>query len=285
MNKHFHTQLKFERTQRGWTQRELGRRAGMSRSLISLIEHAQRIPTNRQRSSLVRALGMPRDNLGRIRERQPLGGWPEWQRSKLWEKFRGRPERYRVDRDRENWTRFRAARKQYRRIYDYLLARAIQMVGRTVLDDLVHYGCCESGLEAIVWLQLIVAGVLISYVSPARLGWCRMPVVEHPSQNVVNDRLWPAFVVDGPLLFALLPQVRLKPWDSCAYRVDLLACVRVEDRLVWVDVEVDGPLHKTKYDRDRTAALRLPRVKLTEEDALSPDFLERLQTKLLAAVA
>jgi hypothetical protein len=94
----------------------------------------------------------------------------------------------------------------------------------------------------------------------------------------------PAFVFKDPFLCALFPQVRLKPWDSISYRLDFLACVRWEGHLIWVDVEIDGAGHHSSQDATRTADLRLPRVKLTEEDVCAPDFMARLQRKLIEAV-
>ncbi len=284
MDNLFHHDLKFERLQRAWSQRELARRANLTRTLVSLIESGIRIATPSHRTQLIRALGLGRDTLGPSHPRGHKGGWPNWQQTRLWETFRRRPERYRVDRDRPNWQRFRAARKQYGRLYDELLKSAIARVGKLALADLLHFGCCESGLEALLWLRLLVAGAILSWVAAARLGWCRMPMVDLDN-HVLNDRLWPAFVLSEPFLCALLPQVRLRPWDSKPYRLDFLACVRTASGLVWVNVEVDGAGHDTRWDRKRTAALRLPRVSLSEEDILADNFLERLQTRLLRAVA
>lgn len=190
-----------------------------------------------------------------------------------------------MDRERPNWARLKAARKQYRELYDRLLRDALERHGRTAIRDLIHYGCIGSGLEAIAWLHLLVAGVVVSYVSLARLGWRRLPVLEEPGSLIVNDRLWPALVFQKPFLCALFPQVRLKPWDSVAWRLDFLACVRLGDRLIWVDVEIDGEGHHAARDAYRTSKLRLPRVTLSEEDVCAPDFMERLQRKLLEAVA
>lgn len=280
----FHEQLKYERQQRGWTQRELGRRAGISRSVVSHLESGVKPPSSSERAGLVRALKLSRDMLGEARPSGGRGGWPAWQSTRLWEEFRKRPERYRLDRERPNWFRLRAARKQYPALYDKLLWQALKVHGRVVLRDLIHFGCIDSGLEAMAWLQLLVAGVIVSYVSLARLGWCRLPVLDYPGSQVVNDRLWPAFVFKHPFLCALFPQVRLKPWESKAYRLDFLACVRWEDRLIWVNVEVDGAGHDPREDETRTQNLRLPRVQLTEEDILAPDFMARLQRKLVEAV-
>ncbi len=283
MNKHFHIQLKEERTRRGWTQAELARRTGMTRSQISHLESSSLCPTYQQRASLLSAMHLPKDTLGYARPLSKPGGWPRWLRGDLWERFLKRPGRYRLDRDRENWTRLRAGKKQYRRIYDQLSAACQLKHGRQVLRDLFHFGCIESGLEAIAIFQTLLTGI-VSYVPLSRLGWRRMPVVEHPSGDIVGDRLWPVIVIEQPFLCALFLQVRLQVPENTHYRLDFLACVKLEDGLHWVDIEVDGTGHDPTKDKIRTAQLRLPRVTLEEDDVLATDFPSRLQQKILQAI-
>lgn len=264
---------------RGWTQAMMARRSGLTRSLVSHLENGTRVPTSGQRTALVKALQLPGDILGQAPSGTRHGGWPDWQQTALWARFLPRPRRYQHDRERPNWMRLRAAQKEYPELYQRVYRACLARHGRRLLAELIHYGSCGSGLEALTWLRLLEA-VTLSYVSPARLGWARLPVLEQPSGHVIGDRLWPAFVIEKPFLCALLPQVRLKPWDDNSYRLDFLACVRLDHRLVWADVEVDGIGHDSRGDKKRTASLRLPRVSLTDEDVCAPNFMERLIWKL-----
>lgn len=75
----------------------------------------------------------------------------------------------------------------------------------------------------------------------------------------------------------MFPQVSLQ---GLKHRLDFLVCVRLPDRCVWLNLEVDGTGHKPRNDAERAAAIGLPRVKLTEADILAKDFEQRLLEKL-----
>ncbi|GMU56322.1 MAG: hypothetical protein AMXMBFR33_54680 [Candidatus Xenobia bacterium] len=275
----FHIRPRQERRRRGWTQKELALRARVSRAQISHFERNTRPPRDVQVVRLAGALGIsPLELRGGSCLQAAEAGWAEWLMTSLWRRFSPRPGRYRLDRERDNWVRLRAARKVYPEHYNRYLTLALERLGRKALTDLLRYACCGSGMEMLSWLRLLELA-LISYVSLARVGWRSLPVLEDPSGEVVGDRLWPALVLEGPFLVALFPQVRVLT-SAGPYRMDFLACVRLSDRLVWLNVEVDGPYHCSKLDDKRQKAIRIPRVKLTEDDLLAPDFLDRFWSKL-----
>ncbi|GMU54346.1 MAG: hypothetical protein AMXMBFR33_34920 [Candidatus Xenobia bacterium] len=274
----FHRHLRKERKLRGWTQSELARTARVPRSQIAHYELGTRMPPADHVARLAAALG--------IAIEAPIpppgkGGWPAWKLSALWERFTPHPRRYRLDRERDSWVRLLAARKAYPLLYGLHFPRVVALHGRAALTELLHFACCGSGLEMMAWLRILEFAV-ISYVSLARLGWRRLPVIEEPSGDVVGDRLWPVLAFEQPFLCALFPQVRVRT-PGQPYRMDLLACLRVGDRLVWLNVEIDGPLHDSEYDRKRQIAIGLPRVRLTEDDVCARNFKQRFLEKLAAA--
>ncbi len=278
----FHRRLRKERSLRGWSQAELARRSLISRSQVSHFELGSRRPGSKVLARLASALGLtPADLLGDSPCEPNPRGWPAWQNTALWERFAPRPRRYRLDRERDNWVRLRAARKSYPLLYSVHLARAIELHGRPALSELLHFACCDSGLEMLAWLR-ILGWAMISYVSLARPGWRHLPVIEDPSGHVVGDRIWLVLVFEKPFLCALFPQVRVQTVGS-PFRMDLLACLRVDNRLIWVNVEIDGPFHNEAYDRKRQALIGLPRVTLTEKDVCASDFKQRLLEKLARA--
>lgn len=280
----FHLRLKHERRLRRWTQRELAGRSLLNRWLISHLEHRRRLPNREHVVRLAKAFGLrPDELLGSTSLRATPRPRPSWHRSKLWRRFAPRRGRYVLDRERDNWVRLRAARKGYRAQYDQWLPRALEHQGRDGFSEFLHFACCGSGLEMVSWLKLMTVGIL-SYFSLMRLGWRRLPIIEEPSNDLVGDLLWPALVLEGPLLCALFPQVRVLTPDG-PFRMDLLACVRVGKSLIWVNIEVDGPYHRADRDERRRKFIGLPRVKLTEEDVCASDFIDRLFEKLAIAVA
>lgn len=278
----FHRRLRKRRALRSWSQHELARRAGIPRSQLAHYELGTRQASDDHVARLAAALRVAPEALAPTPAPPPRkGGWPAWKLSTLWERFTPHPRRYRLDRERENWVRLLAARKTYPLLYPLYLGRVLTLHGRQAFTELLHYACCGSGLEMMAWLR-ILDFAMISYVSLARLGWRRMAVLEYPSGDVVGDRLWPVLVFKEPFLCALFPQVRVRtPIQD--YRMDLLACIRVGDRLVWLNVEIDGPEHDSEYDLTREAAIGLPRVKVTREDIRARDFKRRFLQKLADA--
>ncbi len=67
-----------------------------------------------------------------------------------------------------------------------------------------------------------------------------------------------------------------------SFRLDLLIGVKLGKRKFWVNGEVDGTAHDVTQDAQRAAKIDLPRVRLTAEDTLAPDCVERLIAQLTA---
>ena len=105
-----------------------------------------------------------------------------------------------------------------------------------------------------------------------------MPIVDFKTGDVVGHRLWPALIIDGPVPITLFPQVSFQGLSFC---LDILACVKLDHRIVWLDVEVDGGGHRPRNDGDRARILGLRRLKVTLEDALHGDFERNLVERLI----
>ncbi|MEW6278352.1 MAG: helix-turn-helix transcriptional regulator [Candidatus Eremiobacterota bacterium] len=272
----FHIALRRERQKRGWTQKQLAQRAGLARTAITDLELARQRPTPQRVQRLAAALAIPVSVLGEPLPRNPVGR-PNWMHSDLWRLFGRQRGRYRLDRERESWVRLRAARKECPWLFDQLLRSALVTRPRTEILDFLHYASCDSGIEALGWLHLLASkAVVVSYVALTHLGWCRFPVVDL-SGKLVGHRLWPVLVSE-PYPCALFPQVRVQTPE--VYRLDFLALVRIANRTLELDVEIDGSGHDPASDGRRERALGIRAVRFTREEVASADFLHRLIDRL-----
>ncbi len=278
MEKPFHLRLKEARRNRGLTQQQLARAARVTRSQISHYECGRRAPTAAEVARLEHVLGV---KLG-FSPPRPRGGWQSWRRSRLWERFRPDPGRYVIERDRDNWVRLRAARSLDNQLYEDCLGRVIANHGRRGFKEFLTYAAGDSGYDMLSCLRLLAGESILSYVPIPRLGWSKLPIVQESTGAVIGHRPWPVIVFQKPMLCALFPQVSVQA--GRIYRMDFLACVRLARGVVFANVEVDALGHDSRFDRERTRAIGLPRVKLSAEDVLAPDFIERLFARLAEAL-
>ncbi|MCW5868148.1 MAG: hypothetical protein KIS61_12890 [Candidatus Eremiobacteraeota bacterium] len=63
----------------------------------------------------------------------------------------------------------------------------------------------------------------------------------------------------------LWPQVRLRT-SVGAFRVDALVLVKIETKVAWFILEVDGPHHQPERDRLRNEAIALPEVRFSQAE-------------------
>lgn len=293
MNKPFNLILKQARHARRWTQRELARRSGVPRSLISLYEINQRHPNPKYAARLETTLGLRNGCLLPPTTKRPRG-WPRWKKTRFWNRFCPHPKRHILERQRDNWYRLRAARKTDPVLYDWCMAQIRAQGHRPALAEFLRYMACDTGLEILSKLHLVALTAMLTYVPISRLGWDRLPIVVESTGDVVGHKHWPALVIEKPMLIALFPQVPLKTAGKLTptgenpkfdvVRVDFLACIRLPDGCHWVHVEVDGGWHASKLDDERAKEIGLPRVKLTEADIRAHDFLDRLVAKIQQAL-
>ena len=130
--------------------------------------------------------------------------------------------------------------------------------------------------------RLLAGESILSYVPIPRLGWSKLPIVQESTGAVIGHRPWPVIVFQKPMLCAFFPQVSVQA--GRIYRMDFLACVRLGRSVVFANIEVDALGHDSRFDRERAKAIGLPRVKLSAEDVLAPDFIERLFARLAEAL-
>ncbi|MBI3926448.1 MAG: helix-turn-helix transcriptional regulator [Armatimonadetes bacterium] len=123
-----------------------------------------------------------------------------------------------------------------------------------------------NGPEQTFLLHLLKPDADIQEIHPHRLG-VSCPVVQPP------DRRWLAVVIKAPLL-AVLPQVRIETRAGGHPQLDFLCAVQGQPTRYY-DVELDGPFHDARRDRQRDEEIRkvgiLP-LRFSTEAAYRHDF-------------
>ncbi len=132
----------------------------------------------------------------------------------------------------------------------------------------------DSALETVNCLLELRRGAQFCLASPQEVGFDRFPVVHRSGSRVVGHCRVPALVTQEWLL--LLQVCVLTP---ARYRLDGLVVV-LRPRRVFLNLEIDGQGHDERFDKQRTRALGLGVVRLSEQDVLSGVGLtERLRNR------
>lgn len=252
----------------------------MSRSELSHYETGMRFPSLEKAARLEQALMLRTGHLGATVRPQRARGASAWRRSKLWKRFCPHPGRYRVERDRDNWVRMRAAQRLNPVLYYQCLQTALQRHGRRALSEFLHYASCDSGPEMLSWLLLLAGTAQIAYVPIARLGWDRLAIIQPSNGAVVGHLPWPALVFEHPVPMALFPQVSLQ---RVGYRLDFLVCIRRKEGCSWAILEIDGAAHDPTTDPSRTQTLALPTLRIKTDELYQESFESRLLERLVGS--
>jgi len=121
----------------------------------------------------------------------------------------------------------------------------------------------DSGLEATGVLQQLCLGAGGTDVAPLEVGFTRFPVVDRETEKVIVGHCKvPALITRDWLM---IPQVTVA--TPRVYRMDGLVVVTNPIR-TFIDLEWDGLGHNNEWDRQRTRAIGLPTLRLTEADVL-----------------
>lgn len=197
------------RRRKGWSQRYLSRRTGISQPRLSQLERGRRRATSDELEILDRFLNLP-DNHDSVEHRLPLP-------SACWRM--GRPEVV-LEGDVPATVRLARARKSFGALADELLG------GLERSPNVAHYAlflkecCLDSADEAMFWLHGFAAGGTVCRFAPMRAGFRQHAVLDKKFRLVGDVRVPCLEILDDPARILLFPQVRIDTRKAC-YRLVL----------------------------------------------------------------
>ena len=258
------SRLRAARRKKQWTQVAVATSLGMRPARLCQLERDQRHPSRDEWSLLATCLALgPYPTV--IDLPPPVGGW----RSQSPGPDVG---------DRSVSARRRAARRTFGLVVDVLSSR-VSNLGKTSQTFLQH-ACLESGTEYFFWLKLLAEGGHPCCYSPARAGFRNWPILARRGVEYVGDLRLPCLEMTehGWLLF---PQLTVDT-RRAIYRLDVLVCCRIRYGRIWINVEVDGSGHESRFDQQRQADLGLPTVRIDTADLMSPKLVPLLSQRISA---
>lgn len=267
----FADRLKSARRLRQWTQACLSQCTGIPTSRLSALETERRYPTEQEWGKLQQCL-----SLGPYQPAVELPVAPRRYHAAA-------PSRERAERTFAQ--RFGAARNQFGRLPDLLMAEINQREDAAVCLKLLQDARLDSGVEALLWMRLLAEGGHPCCFSPLRAGFRRLPVVHGGSRECIGDMRLPCLTLETGSWFAMLfPQVTLDARRAC-YRLDALMGLWAGKRGVWLNLEVDGEGHRSDFDRQRQKDLGLEAVRLSQGDLRDSEVLPLLALRCAPLLA
>lgn len=252
------------------TQEELAARARMKRTRLADLELGRRFPTPQEVTRLARALRLPP---GVLEATEP----PSRAVSQAHRLFGSRLPDPKPERARPTWIRLLHASRCHRELYLWLTRPVRQRTDYPLVRRFLREAVGDSRFEVLAWLHALKRGLKTEWLAPLRCSFRTHPVFDGRSSG---DLRWPALVGIDPFPVVLFPQLPLLV-PGGPRRLDLLIGARFSrKRTVWVNGEVDGPLHNAMDDAERTTQIALPRLELRRQDILSHDFVDRLWQRL-----
>lgn len=258
---------------RGLTQRELGERCAATRDRVSDLEKGRRKPTPEEVALLCRALPEAEERLkatvrlSRGKARKPLAGDLEL----VGRIPSPRPYLPKAEKSTDIWLAY--ARKTVPGLYKKLFDRIRRRSDYSQVQDHLALTKCDSKIELFHWAHGLADGALLFRQSLARLGLTHLPAVDPDTLEVVSGRPMAGYFWQrGVLATATTPQVTLLA--ERPYTVDGLSLAFEEDRRMPFIVEVDGDGHESQWNAQREKALKLPTLRFTQAQVLSPDYLD-----------
>lgn len=140
-----------------------------------------------------------------------------------------------------------------------------------------YLGVAPSGssLETVGGLLKLRHGAVGCKAAPQALGFDRLPVTERESMRIVGHIPVPALATRDWLM---IPQVAVR--TPRLYVMDGLVFV-LRPRRVIINLEYDGKGHDARWDAQRTRAIGLLTLRLTEQDVLADiPLAERIRAML-----
>jgi transcriptional regulator with XRE-family HTH domain len=269
MSKSFGSRIRAARNIRRLTQAALGKSAGIAQPRLSQIERDLRQPSAGERVVLERFLQMqpspPTEPLS-------LPALPKsWRVSTPARQPRG---------EKPFSARLYACRQTYGELVEAMLRVIRARPDVDLCFEFLEQADMDSALECFAWLGLLAKGAKPFSAAMTRLGFQNHRLVDPASGLNVTHARWPCLEVNlEHCKLALFPQPTVDV-RRAYYRLDALVSVRGRKGRFWVDLEIDGQGHCTKFDLNRQQALQLHTIRLTAEELEQRDLLELLSDKL-----
>lgn len=257
--------LRARRVALGWSQAEVAKRCGVTRSRVSEFEAGERVPSPEQLTALCAALGLP------------IGLALPDLAPKVYRSMRTSTPTALLTDCREAWERvvktYAAELECLRCTPDLgVLARAVKI---------------DSALEGLALWQLIARGAVLCAANPHLLGFGPHPVLQ-ADLSALGPRRLPCLLWQGSFWRMIVwPQVTLRV-GTYSYRLDALVLLQGGGKKVWGYYEIDGSGHNPAWDRQREERLDLPFVRFTQaqvEGLRFPELLEAEWKRRLIAAA
>lgn len=249
-----HHQIQHLRRRAGYRQRAAAGLAGIPAQRWNHIERGTRRPTPTERLRIQSLLG-------------PLSGFlrpPGIVRALRSEGRKVLPKTcpFLVLPERPPHTRFLSATQRHPRLVNRLMSTISKREDLADCEYLCNQLALGSSDEAVFVLHLLAAGARPMYVIPGYLPTPPCPIVDPSDRSPVAHRPFPCFWLDGGLYFF---QVSFS--TPRIYTVDVLRW-----KGEWRVIEIDGSGHDATDDVERTAALKVPVLRLSGREISSPDF-------------
>ena len=271
-----HTYLRSLRLKLGLTQRQVANLAQIDPRRLSAYENGTRRAGPAQLARLAHVLGTSLEEL--------LPHPPVWQ---------GRSRRDAWFRDRHFFA------PKFDRTGDQRLATAVATYGKGIQEllercsptarDFLALTAGDSAPEWAFQLQLLASTSEPSRASPLGIQFRRHTVVDPCTGACVGDCRVPCLI--GALnstRYILIPkvQVRTLARPQTPYTLDFLCGVREPGRpIAHVNVEIDGSGHNPRFDRERTRALALHTIRLSQTEVGASTTVDLFHARLLPFVS
>lgn len=257
--------LRRARESRQMSQTRLGETVKMKASRLSQLERGQRFPSY--------------DEWTRLSPHLKLGHYPGQRRltspQNIW--YATAPKLTKGERP--FGVRLSAARNAFENLCESTLTTVRARPDVKACFEYLERAALESGDEALFHLRLLAEGATPCLFSPLRAGYRAYPVVDPANRVVIGDIRRPCLeFVDDEREYLVFPQTSILTAFGL-YRLDSLVCLRYERR-VWINLEIDGPAHRSNLDLRREQNLKLATLRLSRDDIVSPELMSNLHRAL-----
>lgn len=261
--------LRQTRTRAGRTQEQIACESNIDRRRLSDLERGVNKPNPQEREQLIAAGHL--DPAARNEERAARSYQSKWKQKPL---TMYRKSEHTVEQ------RLKAALKTFGRPAQQRLDRLENDPARDANMHFLSNATVDSGLEMYVWLSLLTGGARALWISPARAGFRRWPVIRPHNFDVVSDARFPAveFEIGGAPAIAF-PQLTVAVRNS-VYRLDAVLGLRLGKKRIWLDLEIDGAGHDGAFDAEREERLDLPTIRIHTDELRLNDIYVLLERKL-----
>lgn len=238
------------------SQTVLCEKTAISQGRLSQLERGRRPPSREEWAQLSQHLNLG-PYPGRPTLLAPLGRWsadsPILSSAERPFVARSAAARYTFPTEMESVSTLVALRNDAKSCYEFLEAAAL-----------------DSGDEAYFYLRLLAEGARPCHFSPTRAGFRTSPIVDPLTKKVIGDLRRPCLELKQECL--VFPQTSILVGNRL-FRLDALICVRCPKHRVWIDLEIDGPGHRSELDKWRERNLQLPTLRLSRNDLISTSLL------------